>query len=181
MTRSFTIIMVLCGVPFARADVESGPKAGEKVAELKVFAIAGTIENKEVDYAKDRGEDLTVYLFVNAEKFSRPMNRFMKTLDGKLAGIDDKAYAVAVWLTGDTDKTKEFLPKVQQSVQYVHTALTVFPGEVSGPKNWAINTDAHLTVVVVQAGKVVRSFAYETVNETDVKNIEETLKKALKK
>ena len=180
MTRSLAVA-VLCCMPFARADVESGPKAGEKMAELKAFAVAGTIENKEVEYAKERGEAPTMYLFVNAEKFSRPMNRFMKTLDGKLAGIDDKAYAVAVWLTGDTDKTKEFLPKVQQSVQYEHTALAVVPGEVAGPKGWAINTDAHLTVVIVVAGKVVKSFAYESVNETDVKDVEEALKKAVKK
>jgi hypothetical protein len=181
MIRSFAVVVALGFMPMARADVESGPKAGEKASELKVFAVAGAIENKEVDYAKERGDAPTVYLFVNGEKFSRPINRFMKTLDGKLAGIDDKAAAVAVWLSADTDKTKEFLPKVQMSVKYDRTALTVFPGEVGGPKGWAMNTDAHLTVVVVNAGKVVKSFAYESVNETDVKAVEEELKKSLKK
>jgi hypothetical protein len=181
MIRSFATVAVLCCVPFARADVESGPKAGEKVAELKVFAVSGAVENKEVDYAKERGEAPTVYIFVNAEKFSRPINKFMKTLDGKLVTINEKAGAVAIWLTGDVDKSKEFLPKVQTSVKYENTALTVFPGEVSGPKGWALNTDAHLTVVVVVASKVVKSFAYETVNETDVADIEKVLKKALEK
>jgi hypothetical protein len=181
MIRFCALAAVVCCLPYAFADVESGPKTGEKATELKVFAVTGAVENKEVDYAKERGDAPTVYLFVNGEKFTRPMNKFMKTLDGKLAGIDDKAAAVAVWLTGDVDKMKEYMPKVQQSVQYEHTALTVFPGEVSGPKGWAINTDAHLTVVVVNAGKVVKSFAYDTVNETDVKTIEEELKKAVKK
>ncbi len=181
MIRSLGILAVVCYVPFAFADVESGPKAGEKGSELKVFSVSGTIENKEVDYAKERGDAPTVYMFVNAEKFGRPMNQFMKTLDKKLPGIDEKAMGVAIWLSGDTDKAKEFLPKVQTSVKYENTALTVFPGEVAGPKGWAINPDAHLTVVVVVAGKVVKSFAYDTVNDTDVKNVEEALKKALKK
>jgi hypothetical protein len=181
MIRSFAVVVALGFMPMARADVESGPKAGEKATELKVFAVTGAVENKEIDYAKERGDAPTVYLFVNGEKFTRPMNKFMKTLDGKLAGIDEKAAAVAVWLTGDVDKMKEYMPKVQQSVKYEHTALTVFPGEVSGPKGWAINTDAHLTVVIVKAGKVVKSFAYDTVNETDVKAVEEELKKAVKK
>ena len=56
MIRSIAALAVLCAAPFAHADVESGPKAGEKAVELKVFAVSGSIENKEVDYAKERGE-----------------------------------------------------------------------------------------------------------------------------
>ena len=165
----------------AYADVESGPKAGDKVGALKVHAVAGTIEDKEVDYAKERKDEPTVYLFVNAKKFSRPMNKFMKTLDGKLGDATEKALSVAVWVGGDFDKNKEFLPKVQKSVSYEKTALTVFNGDASGPKDWGINSAAHLTVVVVTGGKVVKSFAYESVNDTDVKDVLESLKKAVEK
>jgi len=51
-------------VPAARADVESGPKAGEKVPALKAFGVVGPVENKEADFAADRKGDPTVYLFV---------------------------------------------------------------------------------------------------------------------
>ncbi len=163
------------------ADVESGPKAGEKVGALKVHAVAGTIEDKEVDYAKERKDEPTVYLFVNAEKFSRPMNRFMKELDGKLGDATDKALSVAVWVGGEFDKNKEFLPKVQKSVSYEKTALTAFNGDATGPTGWGINSAAHLTVVVVTGGKVVKSFAYESVNNTDVKSVMNALKKAVGK
>ena len=61
----------------AYADVESGPKAGDKVAALKVHAVAGTIEDKEVDYAKERKDEPTVYLFVNAELAVERLHEFV--------------------------------------------------------------------------------------------------------
>jgi hypothetical protein len=179
---------MLCGLAVAAlvvgvawADVESGPKTGEKVGELKAFGVVGKIEGKEADFAAERKDDPTVYLFVSAENFSRPMARFMKTLDGKLAEIDDKAAGVAVWLGGEADAHKERLPKIQMSLKLDKTALTVFTGDKSGPNGWGINPDAHLTVVVANKGKVVKSFAYTSVNETDVQAVLAELKKAVGK
>ena len=179
---------LLCGlavaglaVGVAWADVESGPKAGEKVGELKAFGVVGKVEGKEADFAAERKDDPTVYLFVSAENFSRPMARFMRALDGKLGEIDDKAAAVAVWLGGDADAHKERLPKIQMSVNFDKTALAVFAGDKSGPNGWGINPDAHLTVVVANKGKVAKSFAYTTVNETDARAVLAELKKAVGK
>lgn len=179
---------LLCGLAVAGlaagvawADVESGPKAGEKVGELKAFGVVGKVEGKEADFAAERKDDPTVYLFVSAENFSRPMARFMRTLDGKLGEIDDKAAAVAVWLGGDAEAHKERLPKIQMSVKFDTTSLAVFTGDASGPNGWGINPDAHLTVVVANKGKVAKSFAYTTVNETDVRAVLAELKKAVGK
>ena len=171
---------VSLAVGLAWADVESGPKAGEKVGELKAFGVVGPVEGKEADYTAERKDEPTVYLFVSAENFSRPIARFMKTLDGKLADVDDKAAGVAVWLTADADKSKEYLPRMQQSLKLDKTALAV-AGDTSGPNGWGINPDAHLTVVVATKGKVVKSFAYTTVNETDVRAVLAALKKAVGK
>lgn len=177
---------LLCGlavavltVGMAYADVESGPKAGEKVGELKVFGVAGTVEGKETDFAAERKDEPTVYLFVSAENFSRPMAKFMRTLDGKLGEID-KAAGVAVWLGGDADAHKERLPKIQMSLKFDKTSLAVF-ADKSGPNGWGINPDAHLTVVVANKGKVVKSFSYTSVNETDVRAVLAELKKAVGK
>jgi hypothetical protein len=164
----------------AWADVESGPKAGEKIGELKAFGVVGTVEGKEADYAIERKDSPTVYMFVNAANFSRPMAKFMRTLDSKLGEINDKAAGVAVWLTDDAEKSKEYLPKAQQSLKFDKTALAVL-GDKSGPNGWGINPDAHLTVVVANKGKVVKSFAYTTVNETDVRAVLAELKKAVDK
>jgi hypothetical protein len=159
----------------ARADVASGPKEGEKVAALKVFAVTGEPKDREVDYAALRKDRPTVYVFVSAKDFGRPMFRFIKKLDEDLG---DDGMVVAVWLTDDADKSKEYLPKISQ--YFKGAALTVF-GETAGPKDWAINSDAHLTAVVAHKGKVVRSFGYMSLNETNVPEVIETLKKALKK
>jgi hypothetical protein len=171
--------------PAARADVESGPKAGDKVAALKVFGVVGTVEGKEADFAANRKEAPTIYVFVQAEEGGlpmggRPAGRFMKVLDTEVAKLEGPA-VVAVWL-GDKafDKHKEYLPKINKSLSFEKTSLAAFDGEKSGPKDWGVNPDAHLTVVVANKGKVVKSFAFTTVNETDVKPVMEELKKAMK-
>ena len=131
------------------ADVASGPAAGEKAAPLKVFAVTGDQENKELDYVAERKDKPTVYLFVQAEHFDRPMARFIKVLDRDIKEDSDQAYVVAVWLTDDQAKSKDYLPRRQMSVQLQNTALCVFPGDKKGPDGWSVNADARLTAVVV--------------------------------
>jgi hypothetical protein len=41
-------------VAASRADVASGPKEGEKVAALKVYAVTGEPKDKDVDYTELR-------------------------------------------------------------------------------------------------------------------------------
>jgi hypothetical protein len=161
-------------------DVSSGPNKNAKVPALKVFDSTGLNKDKEVDYAAERKDKPTIYLFVRADKFDRPMNRFMKGLDSEVKKESEDAYIVAVWLTDDVDKTKERLPVVQQSVQYENTALTIFTGGKDGPKHWNANADAHLTVVLATKGKVAATFGYQSVNETDVKVVRAAFKKSLK-
>jgi hypothetical protein len=163
--------------------VESGPKAGEQVPALKAFGVVGAVENKEADFAADRKDAPTVYLFVQAEAGGipvggRPLARFMKTLDGEVGKVDG-ATAVAVWLGEKAfDQHKDYLPKINKSLTFEHTSLAAFDGDKSGPNGWGINPDAHLTVVVVNKGKVAKSFALTSVNETDVKPVVAELKKA---
>lgn len=185
--RAFGVFAAVVALAAAvRADVESGPKAGEKVPALKAFGVVGSVEGKEADFAADRKDAPTVYLFVKAEDGGlpvggRPLARFMKTLDTEVGKLDGVA-VVAVWL-GDKafDKHKEYLPKIAASLKFEKTSLAAFDGDRTGPNNWGVNTDAHLTAVVVHKGTVVKSFAYESVNETDVKAVVEELKKATEK
>jgi hypothetical protein len=133
--------------------------------------VTGEYAGKDAELTKARGDMPTVYLFVNAEQWSRPMARYLKTLDQELdkgiAGADGAA-AVAIWLTGDVNKYKEYLPKAQQSMQFQKTSLTVFDGEASGPAGWNVDIAAHLTVVVTRGGKETARFSYRSTNESDV-------------
>jgi hypothetical protein len=167
---------LLAALPAWASDVDSGPKKGDRVPALKVYDATGENKEKSVDYAGLRKDKPTVFLFVAADRFSRPMNRFMKTLDTKVeAGLED-VYIVAVWLTDNEEKTKEYLPKVQSSVSYEKTALTVFNGK-DGPRGWNINSDAHLTAIVAHKGKVTARFGYNSVNDTDVPAVLKEVKK----
>lgn len=168
---------LVAGSLFA-ADLKSGPNVGVRVGKLPVFAATGAHENKELDYAAVRKEKPTIYIFVNGEHFSRPMAQYIRAIDQKLATGKDKAEAVAVWMTAKTDEMKEYLPKVQQSIQLQATALTIATGEKPRLQDWKINDDAHITVVVVNAGSVAGSVAHQSVNATDAEAVMKLLKKA---
>jgi hypothetical protein len=178
-----SIGLILAFAPAAIGDVESGPKAGEKVPKLKAFGVVGPVEKKEADFAAERKDAPTVYLFVAAQEGGipvggRPAARFMKKLDEEIGKVDGAA-VVAVWL-GDKafEKHKEYLPRIAMSLSFEKTQLAAFDGDQAGPDGWGINADAHVTAVVVNKGKVVKSFAFVSVNETDVRPVLAELKKA---
>ena len=177
MKRVSCTVTVLVLAFAARADVASGPKAGEKVEDFKAYGAVGLFEGKDGSYLAERKGEPTVFVFVQSEHFTRPMARMLKELDAKAKETNEKAVTVAVWL-GDPDAAKERLPRIQMSLNFVNTSLGVFEGDKSGPNNWGLNTDAHCTVVVVHNGKVVESIALQSVNETDAKKVVEALKKA---
>jgi hypothetical protein len=172
--------LVFLASPVLAQDMDSGPKQGDKVPPLKVFGATGPRKGDEVDYAAERGEKLTVYVFIRVDRWDRPMARFLKTLDDAVQKEGEDSYVVAVWLTDDVTKTKDYLPVAQQSLQFQGTALTCFTGEGAGPKGWGINADAHLTAVVASGGKVAKAWGYQSVNETDVPAVREVLRKAQK-
>lgn len=177
VTRRFVAVLSLAvlTVALAHAGVASGPKEGDKVAALKVYAVTGEPRDKQVDYAGLRKEKPTVYLFLLAKDFDRPTFRFLKKLDETLG---DPGSIVAVWLTDEPDKTKEYLPKIAQ--YFNATALAVFD-RPAGPAGWGINADARLTAVVADKGRVLKSFGYLSLNETNAPEVAKVLKAATKK
>jgi hypothetical protein len=158
-------------------DVESGPKVGEKVSALDVFAVVGEVEDKRLDIAKSRKERRTIYLFVNGEKWDRPIARFIKKLDEALGDSKDRATIVAVWISRDVDKTKDYLPLAQQSLKLERTSLFVAAEPIVSPPGWEINADAALTAVLVKDGKVAAVFGYDSANQTDVRKVAAAWKK----
>src|SRR4051812_45349120 len=88
MPRAICPLLFLIAVATARADdhVESGPKVGTQVAGFKVHAVTGDESGKVVDLVADRKDKPTVYVFVRAGDWDRPMARFLKKLDEEFAG-----------------------------------------------------------------------------------------------
>lgn len=158
-------------------QVESGPKAGSKPEPLKVRIVVGDPADKEVDVTAERKQRPTVIVFVRADDWDRPMARFLRKLDQDITTAGEDARVVAVWLTDDAAKSKEYLPRAQQSLQFTNTRLTVFEGVKAGPDGWGINADAHLTAVALKGGKVAASFGFRSINERDAAMVLKALKK----
>ena len=170
---ALVIAIVLSSSP-VWADVVSGPGEGNDVEKFKV---AGESSGKELDFVTERKEKPTVFVFVLADKFSRPMARFIKVLDDKLKAERTDVDIVAIWLTDDAAKSKDYLPKAFGSLKTERTAWSVFAGEKTGPNNWGINPDADITVVVSDGAKAKFSKGYRSINETEVPKVFESLPK----
>src|SRR5271166_5992859 len=99
-----TCLFVLLANPLLAQDVTSGPAKGSKVAALKVYDATGLHKEKTIDYVAERKDRPTIYLLLQADRFDRPMNRLMKTLDSQIKKDHPAVYAVAVWLTEDLEK-----------------------------------------------------------------------------
>jgi len=105
----------------------------------------------------------------------------MKTLDQEVDKLGGEIKLVAVWLTDDKEKTKEFLPRAQQSLKFDATTLALHPDMTTGPEHWGINSDADLTVVVTSEQKVVARYGFVSPNEKVARQVLAELKKVLKK
>jgi hypothetical protein len=181
MLRS--IALAWCGMVLSSAvahaqDVASGPDKQKPVPALKVFDGTGTHMGKEADYAAERGKKPTVYLFIWADKWDRPMARFFRDLDQAAFKQGGEAAIVAVWVGGEAEKNKTYLAIAQGALKLQASTLTAYTSDARGPNDWAINPDAHLTVVVAGDGKVTETFGYRSVNETEAPRVAEALKHA---
>lgn len=176
MLATIVAMAALSGAP-AFAQLASGPREGDAVQVLKVLAATGDGAGAEIDASAPAREGKpAVLLFVQQSTFSRPIARFLRTLDEELSKRGDGTTATVIWLTDDIDAGREYLPRAQQSINLRATAWTIHPGDTSGPAEWGINADAHLTAVVVRDRKVAGSLAWRSLNETDVPAVLEKLK-----
>jgi hypothetical protein len=165
----------------AYADVDSGPKPGQKVPPLKVLSVVGDEENKEIDAAKLRAKKPTLYLFIRADRWTRPIAKTMKVLDESVDKLDGDIKVVAVWLTDDKEKTKQYLPRAQEILKFDATTLALHPDLTTGPEHWGLNSDSDLTVVVANEQRVIARFGFVAPNERVVSDVLKELKKTLNK
>jgi hypothetical protein len=165
--------LTLCGM--LAAQTASGPAEASKIDPLKVFVVIGEDAGVEGDVAEKRKGKPTIFAFVQADKWDRPVARFLKALDQELRRGREEVALVVVWLTDDLEKAKEYLPLPQQSLKLSQTTWTIYPGNKSGPGDWLLNAHAHLTVVVSDGNKVAASLGFQSVNELDAPKVMERL------
>jgi hypothetical protein len=179
MSVLFAVAM-LVPMAFVVAGPESGPPVGSKAEALRAFVTVGERAGEAADLASERAGKPIVYVFVQADRWDRPMARFLRALDQAVAqggeGMDE-AEMVAVWLTEDVPAAKEYQPRGQMSLNLARTRWSVFEGGRLGPSGWAINPEAFLTVVAVRDGKVAGRAGFLSVGEGDVPGVIQWLAK----
>ncbi len=168
-----SILTILALAPVAD-KLTSGPEIGAIAPALTAHVAAGIGTGESRNIATVRQGQLTIYAFVQAAQFDRPMARLIHTIDQGIADRSSENDAagspalVTVWLTETPDQSREYLPRAQQSLKLKHTVWTVFEGPLQGPGGWSINDSAGLTLVVVdRQGKVIHSVGFDSWNETD--------------
>ncbi len=172
--------LLLISTTLALAAIESGPAVDSALPELKADAVTGDDAGKKITFTTTRKAKPTVYVFIRSDKFDRPIARYLKVLDKALAELGKGTHIVAVWITDDADKTREYLPKVQQSMKFEATTLALYAEDKLGPNAWALNDRAHVTTIVTDGVKVKARFAEQSLNETNVPEVTAALKPLLK-
>lgn len=158
-------VALLSGTGQVFAESESGPRAGDMLPPLKVHAVSGDMAGEVVDYTAKRVAKPTIYLFVSAKYFNRQTAQLLRGLDAQVANQVDEASIVAVWLTDEIQESKEFLQRMQASLQLGNTALTIYEGNSMGPSEWGLDSDAGVTVTLAHRGKAISSRGYLTADE----------------
>src|SRR5207247_3402432 len=93
----------------ARAQLNSGPDAGASVAPLRIAVVTGNDAGAELDVVKQRDGMPTIYIFIQADKWDRPVARFLHTLDDELRKDRPDVAVIATWLTDNVETTKDYL------------------------------------------------------------------------
>jgi hypothetical protein len=176
VTLAAFLLAVAFGTAIVRADMESGPAAGTATPALKLIAATGASAGKEVDFAAERKGHPTFYVFVQADAWDRPVARFLKVLDDGAGKAGNDVEVVVVWLTGEVEKGKEYLPKVQESLKLGRTTFAVYTGATAGPDDWRLHGNANVSVIAARDAKVLGGIGYKSVNEKDVPSAVEKLK-----
>ncbi len=168
-------LLAFCAMQLAAEDAATGAA----VKPLKVELLQSDGSYMRIDAAMAANDDKPiVYLLIPAARWDRPVARFIKTLDEKLSGYSAAAEIRAIWLSAEPDATKEYLPRVQQSLQLQKTTLGVY-ADAEGPEGWQPGGDIQMVAIVVHRGKMAARFAFGSVNETDVPQVGEAVAKSL--
>lgn len=168
-----TLASFLCLISLSAALAQdesfpSGPKAGEKLGEVKVFAFSGPDAGKEVQLFKQAtGPALVVFV----HQLTRPAFQFMKPVDKFAAELaEDKLQTHFVWLTDDKEKTEEFLKRAQNSLNLQSPVSICLEGK-DGPPTYGLNDKVILTVLLSKDNKVVANFAFVDPSGRDSKKV----------
>ncbi|MFM7316360.1 MAG: hypothetical protein ACKO85_19280 [Isosphaeraceae bacterium] len=142
------------------------------VPALNAVVCVGDNAGQKTDLAKARASLPTIYMFIQGDKWDRPIARLLRELDTKVKDQISDGRIIAIWLSNnEVDRYAEHLPRVQQSLKLTMTTYAAWPGDPFGPADWNINRDDHVTIVTTRNGKISGRHTFHSTNEGDAPKI----------
>ena len=153
-------------------ELTSGTPVGKPIPILETVVCVGENEGQKQELTAKRLGKPTIYVFIQADHWDRPIARLLRDLDQKTKERLTDGTVLAVWLSNqEVDRFREHLPRVQQSLKLVMTTYTVWPGDPFGPPAWSINRDDHVTLITVKDAKTLGRHSFESIYESDTARI----------
>ncbi len=164
-------VLTLCLTPgFLAAQtgetLPSGPKAGTTVAAVKVYAPVGARAGREYDALSVIGQEAGALLFIHElTRNTAPVIRGLDRLaeEYSLLGLENQT----VFLSADRTQAEVRLKAVNGSLKLREPIVLSLDG-AEGPGTFALDRKCTLTLVLVNAGKVVRSVGLTDTGQNDV-------------
>lgn len=176
----FTLFALLFVTYSDDKEIVAGPELNKPVPSLKTFQVVGTNADKEIDWKDINQNKPTLLVFVRSDKWDRPVARVLKQLDDSIIAISKDvpdAHMGIIWVSKDSEKAREYLPKVQQSIKLQASSWNHFNGEVYDAAGWQLSGDGALNIVLVKDNKAMWGRAFSTMQESIARQTVHELKR----
>lgn len=152
------------------AQVVSGPEVGAALTKVDVFAPSGPRAGTTFDAAAVLGQAPGAILFVSElTRNVAPMVRGLDLLAAEHALLGFRACTVL--LAGDRTAAENQLERASPALGLVYPMVVSVDGS-DGPGSYGLNRKCTLTLVLANAGKVVRSVGFTDTGAQDVQQLE---------
>ncbi len=160
---SFALAMMLAMVSSASAaELKSGPQVGEEVGAFEVIKAAGNPhdgvkDGEELCYRCKLGSRPVVMIF--ARQPNEKLAMLVTELDKVVGANAEKKMGSFVNLIGHKQEdAKKAATQLIDKTKAAHVAIVV-PTEQNGPKEYKLDPNADVTVLIYKGGKVEANHA----------------------
>jgi hypothetical protein len=169
--RLVAVVAVALLTPAARGDVKSSLQPGDKAPGLEAIVATGEFAGQKLDYlAKIKDKPV---LLIAVSRVTRPGHRLLVLCDkyGLHRKDDGGLQTVILRLTDDVPKAVEYSKLLEEKYGIRGVALVSSDGS-SGPPAWGFNTDAELTILLLdKSHTTAANFALVSPDESDFRAV----------
>lgn len=178
------VMMVAALVGNAQAEeVKSGLQVGKSIGPFYVTKTAGAKEDgvkvgANLCYRCKNGSRPQVMVFTRSA--GEKVAELVQNLDAQLKKNSSKQLRAFVNVMGEERVDAEAAAKTLAQNSKASNVPFVIPNEVeNGPDNYGLNSDAEITIIMADGGRVKANVAYTKAGDIDVEAVVASLTKIL--